>query len=365
MPALQRRERLQETEAGMTAPAQSTNRRRIATGRVGRASPTETRKKRRAEPALPLADKTPVASRQWHPPMGCSVGPRQRRCGFTLVEIMVVVAIIGAVLVMVLPGMGAMWEQRRAAEATTIVEGALATTRARALQGDIRGLLFVVVDAQQRIFPIESEPLDVLDEQKQVNQGADQAWAADRFKLSDGKIWSLPKPYRVAPLAALDANVWSAVELNSTSYRVPPVEPMGLQRHRNAFVVLFSPQGRLMSWRAVLIHDPDEGPMVNGDGLGDRTLLPVGEVSRWQAVAGQPADVLKTPMPDIIDDNAGAGVGFVGVDGLLVYDDATFVEIGEVPPQARRDYLKRLAQPLYIARYTGRTVSGPVNESAP
>jgi hypothetical protein len=94
----------------------------------------------------------------------------------------------------------------------------------------------------------------------------------------------------------------------------------------------------------------DKLPLPAGDGFGDVTRLDVED---------NPTSDPK--LEDLVTDLADEPIDFHSVDGLLVYDNATFREYGD--PAQRREYLLRTGQPLYIARHSGEVVRGPLGEN--
>ena len=271
------------------------------------------------------------------------------------------VALVVALLGIVIPAVSSMWEQRKGAETETLLRGVLATARAQAYHDKERGLFFVLEGDTQRIYPLEAEPYDPVDDpadpSDDVSMGVSEELAANRFRISDGKVQTLPKPFRAAPRAVVDEEggspVWSATEVSRLSYRGPPSTT--LERHRNFFTMILSPDGRLLVDRPVLIHDAE----ADGDNRGDRTGLQVGGVTSWYD--GQSEQTLSATLPHVIDDSAGWGVNFQSVDGLLVYDDSSFAALPT--EDLRREHLIDTGLPLYVSRLSGRVIRGPRGEN--
>ena len=62
----------------------------------------------------------------------------------------------------------------------------------------------------------------------------------------------------------------------------------------------------------------------------------------------------------IVDpDDDKVALNFASVDGLLVYDDSL---LAGIPATEQRTVLLRTAQPLYVSRWTGVVIRGPVGE---
>ena len=283
----------------------------------------------------------------------------------TLVEMIVVVAIIVLILAAVLPSLSSTWQQRKAADTETTVRGALATARMQALNNKERGLFFMLDPDtdEQKIYTIEAEPFDPVTEAGVI----DEQSAANRFKVLAGKVVTLSKPFRVTPRSVVDKEdssswVWSNGELTNQDYRSG--SQTTLERHRNFFTIVFSPDGQLRVGRHVLIHDPDGDASGNpGHGLGDRTGLKVNTspTGATQWYEGTDTQTLSTGLPQVIDELGGWAINFASVDGLLVYDDSALE--GPLTADEQRDYLLASSVPLYISRLSGAVVRGPRGEN--
>ncbi len=277
----------------------------------------------------------------------------------------VVIAVILVLAALVAPAVRAVWSQRNISTAENTIRGVLMTTRPRAMQtglGGEAGLFFMVdADGVQRIYTMERDPL-----------------AQNVFNILAERDFALPAPMRVVPRYAVDADTtnpaddhvtFNAAELANNVF--PGTTGPGLneaQRHRNFFTMVFNHQGQLRVWREVLIRDGD----ADGNGRGDRTGLGVGdweghpEVTKYNPLTGAAADIVdangsrKTEL-NLVTDAAGAAINLPSVDGLLVYDDALFLEFSE--PGDRRDYLLRAGAPFYVSRLSGAVVKGPAGEN--
>ena len=280
-----------------------------------------------------------------------------------------VVAIIAAILGMIVPSVNSMWRESKSAETEQMLTGALAATRAQAYHDKQRGLFFMLDGDVQKIYPIEAEPYDAANPDDAANNVSEES-AADRFVISDGKVITLSKPFRVVPRAVVDtgstAKTWSEDELNRQDYQAPSIDE--LQRHRNFFTIVFSTDGQLIVDRDVLIHDPDVLPNGSSDDLGDHTGLEVpagtGAVANWYNGTDPPVAFQPTgaQLIDVIHDpDTSAALNFRSVDGLLVYDDSSFME--QPTADLRRQYLLDTGQPLYVSRLSGVVIRGPLGEN--
>ncbi len=291
---------------------------------------------------------------------GCS--PR----GFTLIEMMVVVAIVLVLLGLVLPAASTLWNDRKRAGAVNTIQGLLMTTRAKAMQagGAERGFLAFVDDqGVQHLVPIE-QPLDHL---------PDLAWQ-DVFEIAESPDHLLPAPMRVVPRYVVEDpaadpdgwNTFSEEELGNRDFDSLPTGGNQAQRHRNYFAMVFSPDGQLLVNRDVLIQDKD----VDEDRVGDRTGLRVGPgppnpltTTQFWARNDEETDIdpdALEPIERLITGANDMAINFPSVDGLLVYDDSLF---SDVPTAEKRGFLLGTARPLYVSRYTGVVIRGPVGEN--
>ena len=297
---------------------------------------------------------------------------------FTLVELVTVIAIIGILLGIVLPGASSLWSQRNEAATANMMRGLLASARSQAMSGgEQQGLFFFVdpIERVQRVVFLEAEPpddaadgLDLCDCDPSCCGGAycppsdmciTDVDALNRFRVTSGRVYTVPAPYRVAPAWVLETTdegdtLWP----DQLDNRLFPTHTSGSDTpryHPNFFTILFNDNGELVVGYNVLVHDPD----------GGSTGLHVNNVAEaWIADSGGPdyVDISGGPNPDlydivVLDDDRAAN--FVSVDGLVVYDGSDVegldgIDIGEL--------LRREGQPFYITRYTGDIILGPRGE---
>jgi prepilin-type N-terminal cleavage/methylation domain-containing protein len=320
---------------------------------------------------------------------------RRAAAGFTLVEMVVVTAVILVVLGILLPAASTLWEQRKQADAENTLQGQFMLARARALEarGGQTGLFFFLTDdGVQHIVALEqvvgvSEPGDVA---PTPSPGLVSRFFEDVFRVTDAKEQTLPAPMRVVPRYVVDADArgarhdartFSNEELLNNLFDNPPAATGVGQRHRNYFSLVFSPDGLVTAGRDVLIMDRDR----NEDGLGDRTGLPVGRgpgvsprdpyVQRMYPQTGpvRPIDTDGIPpihgLRDLIGEpgaQPGIALNFPSVDSVLVYDDAQMSRFRSGDPvidgPVVREYLLKSSQPYYVSRLTGMVIRGPVAE---
>ena len=330
-----------------------------------------------------------------------SPGALSRRA-FTLIEMMVVVAIVLVILGIALPAANSLWNNQKLSDAQNAVKGMLTTARVKAQQpGAIAlqretvhdpappatpddlvvsgesGLFFFLDDSGvQRIVSIVSMAQTG---RQQPTAPPNRLAYRDVFLVTAERSFSLSPPLRVVPRYVVEGEssgtashlIFDEDELANDNYVAPANDPT--QRHRNYFTMVFSSDGELRVWRDVLIRDDD----VDGDGLGDLTGLPVGYdssgptaiVKRYYAQDGATTKIdptdgeLAIPFLIVESNRGDVAVNFPSVDGLLVYDDAVFQSYPT--PGDKRSFLVRTAIPFYVNRLTGAVVRGPIEGSAP
>ncbi len=306
-----------------------------------------------------------------------SFGVRLR--AFTLIELIVVIAIIGILSALVVPGASSLWSQRNEAASANLIRGLLQSVRTQAIRYGERGLFFYVDrDGAQRIAFIEADPsfggtstrdqFDCTNISEPTNCVSEPG-AANRFRVIDQQVYTVPSPFRVAPSWALypdnapyNPNLVGVWPQQLTNERFP-IQTRGADTplyHRNFFTIVFDSTGSLVVNRPVLIHDID----TENDGLGDRTRLDVADVDEWwkfspgDAAATQPdVDPINgNPLFDIVALDNGTGANFISVDGLVVYDDS---DIEGLDGASIRAVMERDGQSLFVSRYTGEVIFGP------
>ena len=298
---------------------------------------------------------------------------------FTLVEMVIVVAVILLVLGIVLPAASTLWKQRRVSEAQDAISGLLMTARAKAMENDFgdSGLFFYLDDAGvQRIAAINQ------DAKKAANPDTREAWA-NVFNVLPERTYTLPVPMRVVPRYAVenkttnpnakDYELFSedGVELANNDFTTLPGGADQAQRHRNFFTMIYSSGGQLRVRRDVLIRDADAdadenpGGDVTGLGVGGAGTPPA-PVSKYydQENVSKDIDPKGVEKIDSLVTDAGnldVAINFPSVDGLLVYDESLFAAAGDA--EQKRKYLIDDSQPFYVHRLTGAVVRGPVGEA--
>jgi len=302
-----------------------------------------------------------------------------RAGGFTLIELMVAVAIITLILLAVVPSVTSMWDQRKLSDTETLIRGALINARQRAIGVRETGLLFYVdPDGVQRVVPIEQAELMEVLPPNPPDIRLDLL-SVDRFAvIKGGEALTIPPPIRVTPRTVLladpdgsrDYERYNDDELLNENFLDPPPSANSGQRHRNYFSIVFSTEGQLIVGRDVLIYDADlqAGQKGSpGEGLGDLTGLPVKRVRRYYPRVGNNAEEIYPvrgrfgELRDVVADPTPAAINFPSVDGVLVYDDSLFRRSGAAV--TRRDFLAETGRPYYVNRVTGEIIRGPVAEN--
>lgn len=298
------------------------------------------------------------------------------RFGFTLTEMIVVVAIVVILIGVVMPAVNAMWEDRKITGAENTIRGALMVAHRQAMSPghNDTGLLFAL-DARgtQHLYLIEQRPAGQRPE--------DALLARDRFVVTE-RVFTLPPPMRAVPRYVVDKESlaqdekyrgFSPEELANNEFPIPPSpiiwqEP---QRHRNYFSMVFSTDGELILGRNVLIYDEDEDAPSSGETYGDRTGMLVSRevLDFFERDSSQGASELPID-PDnsglflewlVTDEQDGIAINFPSVDGVLLYDDSVFKEMGL--PEDKRDALLEMGVPLYVVGPACSIVRGPLGEN--
>jgi len=300
---------------------------------------------------------------------------------FTLVEMVIVVAVVLLLLGIVLPAASTLWKERRIAEAQNTISGMLMTARAKAMENDFgdSGLFFYLDDAGvQRIASITQ------DASKAANPQTRIPWA-NVFNILPERTYTMPVPMRAVPRYAVEDSTTNpnaseherfsddGVELANNDFSTLPSGADQAQRHRNFFTMIYSGDGQLRVRRDVLIRDRDIDFEENPG--GDITALEVADdVTKYylqdsSATPTAPIDFAEgqpPAIPEFIDvvvdpEDKKTALNFPSVDGLLVYDESLFAAAGT--PEQKRQYLLDAAQPFYVHRLTGTVIRGPVGEA--
>ncbi len=287
------------------------------------------------------------------------------RGAFTLVELLVVVAVILLILGIVGPGVTKMWDQRLESEAQTILSGAIRSTQMQARTHGERGLFFYMDGNEQKIIPIvpaRKVEIQGSSETDQLNV------VADVFEVTSGMIYQIPSPFRVCPR---NVHAWSDWGVNNRDvFASPPTTGNANQRHCNFFSLIFGPDGRLRVGRNVLIYDADfiwnDPDKLRKDRTG--LLAPSARPTvRFYGAKGTP-EPFPTPfggsvprIEKLVATNVSGGVtalNFPCVDGVLLYDATYYWDLPDA--NARRDFLRRRAIPFYVSRQSGDIVRGRI-----
>lgn len=313
-----------------------------------------------------------------------AIGIRHSRSAFTMVELVVVIAIILIIVGLAAPAATTMWAQQKQAQTENAIQGLLMTARARALQADgVESGFLAYMDEQgnQHLAPIEKAVATAAEVETlalQLNLDVGQARTAadlafqDVFIICDEPDQILPAPMRIVPRYVVDgeptgSNVtylgFADEELTDNDFNA--VAKDQAQRHRNFFTLIFSTDGELLVNRNVLIKDENSNSAK--DSLGDRTELHVApEVAQYfSRVSGQPLEIDPTGSGILVDNliadpNGDVAINFASVDGLLVYDDSSFKGLAAAE---KRPFLVGTGRPIYVGRYTGALVRGPVGQA--
>ncbi len=310
----------------------------------------------------------------------------RRSTGFTLTEMVIVVAIIVVLISIVLPSVSRMWDSRKIADAQSTVRNALTLAKRYALEpdGTETGVLFVLDGSgSQRLYIIhqEAQPIPagtptalIASETARANRSS-----SNRFVLGE-ESYELPVPFRVLPRYVVEDEGDYSSELRYKAFNEEELasdtfpdstasqwqEP---QRHRNYFTMIFSTEGQLELGRDVLIHDAP-GVGSQNPPTGERTGLPVSAaVAKYFLRHSQNGanSVELDPegtgyeLRDVIADSNDVAINFVSVDGLILYDNDAFSQILNMT--AKREMLIETGIPYYVVGPSSAVVAGPIGEN--
>lgn len=280
------------------------------------------------------------------------------RKGFTLTELIVVVAIIIILLAAVLPLLGSTMRDAEFSSAVTRVKGMLQVAKSRAADSlSSYGVCFYVEydvskpanDKQHAVFvKWGGTPNNNPDWRYNVDMGDDEGsyWNAyaERFVPDTGQVYTFPGKIRVR---------------NNT-----PGRPK-----RNVFMILFTPNKDMdFPYRHFILHDPfevvsDPADYGNASSYGHTTGLPISDITgNWcdppdcsDSVFPLTGDPIRNIVDLDRDDAGGDGIPWTEFDGsnsLIVYDHATWVDLlAPGDASAAENMLDQRGYPIYVGRY--------------
>ncbi len=326
-----------------------------------------------------------------------------RSAAYTLVELVVVIAIIGILVTIAIPSVNGIVTDASRASAENTIKGLLKSAKARARNNVETGLFLFIEDGAQKVAFIQASPANLTADVGLINPDVDfnasgtpiaEFDAADRFEIVGELLYTIPRPYRLAPLAILDLPVtdsyqsgtvdpkWTSKEISNEIYddfalfsdNTTGGNTQGPENHRNFFTIIFGPDGRIVSDRSVFISDiPDADDIININGpngaaaTGKVTRLNVNNCTDYQDIKGDTHKFsdLGAGHPglphivSIIGNGTRYALNFVSVDGLIIYNNDAFLDAPDEIDR-RREFLAETSQPYYISPRSGQIIAGPV-----
>lgn len=225
----------------------------------------------------------------------------ERRKSFTLVEMVVVIAVIIIISTLIFPAITTMWRDAQVKNSHHKIAGLLRTARARSLSLHHMsyGVLFYVD-------PTYNHQVAVCIDALAYPITEDERWpdVIDRFRVDTKNpyLFTMDDFVRIAPFSV--ALGWENDDLLNDDYRAG--------KQRNFFAIIFRRGERVYSCPYIL-YDVDE----DDDGFGDTLRLPVGDT------IGE----FGGPMRDIVLDNDGERRNLPTEWGFLIYDEGIFKEL--------------------------------------
>ncbi len=245
------------------------------------------------------------------------------RKSFTLVEMVVVIAIIIILSTLVLPAFVTMWNDAQVRGSYHKIENLLRVARARSLSLHhiAYGVLFYVD-------PIYNHQVAVYIDALTYPIAPDEVWpdVINRFRVDTESIYLFVMDdfVRMAPFSV--AFGWENEDLLNDDYRSG--------KQRNFFAIIFQ-RGRRALLDPFILYDEDE----NKDGLGDTLKL----------VVGDSVGEFGGPMRDIVIDNNDERRVLPTDWGFLIYNEDTFQEM-------RPDYLNLVPYHMFHPTRYGQVV---------
>jgi prepilin-type N-terminal cleavage/methylation domain-containing protein len=252
---------------------------------------------------------------------------------FTLIELVVVIAIMGLVLAFALPPVSSMWDQRHFAASIQQIDGMLQVARQRARAEMTAYGVWVFVDPRSDVqYALFIRSQDHGNPPEPVRHGPLEAsyWNlyADMFTTVPGGYYRFGGGMRIG---RLNNDLLGTVKFNN-------------------FVIIFGTKGTrdiIPQGYKYTIHDPDD----DNDGFGDVTEMPVADLTGYWEVNDHRFDLLpQHPVPDLVQlFSSERYTEFDGQWGLRVYNHNEYNDLDGYPAE-QVSYLEREARPMLLAR---------------